>query len=62
MDTITYTPEQMKLSARFGCTGQSISADNRDMFEMLMSAVLLGMETAERNLQKRQTVQERAGA
>ena len=45
--------EQMKIPVQFLTAGNSVRPEKRALFEALMSAVLLGMETAERNLNPR---------
>lgn len=42
--------EQLKIPIQFLTAGKSVNLEKQALFEMLMSAVLLGMETAERNL------------
>lgn len=43
--------ERTGIPVQFVTAGNSVRPEMRAMFESLMSAVLLGMETAERNLQ-----------
>lgn len=45
--------ERLKVPAKFVTAGNSVRPEKQALFESLMSAVLLGMETAERNLQTR---------
>lgn len=53
--------EQIKLPAKFVAAGNSVRPEAQAMFESLMSAVLLGMETAERNLYAAPAAPERPG-
>jgi len=50
--------EQMRIPVQFLATGNSVRPEKQALFESLMSAVLLGMETAERA----HTAQERPAA
>lgn len=54
--------EYLKLPAQFVAAGKNVSLEKQALFEMLMSAMLLGMETAERNLTAAQLPAERPSA
>lgn len=45
--------EQMRIPVQFVSDGNNVRPEKQALFESLMSAVLLGMETAERNLTAR---------
>lgn len=60
MNGTTYTPEQMRLAARFAGVEKNTDLKQRPMFELLMNAVLLGMEAAERNTGKQTAEQDSA--
>lgn len=45
--------EQMRIPVQFVTAGNSVRPEKQALFELLMSAVLLGMETAERNIYTR---------
>ena len=53
--------EQLKIPIQFVAAGKSVNLEKQALFETLMSAVLLGMETAERNLTASQPPAEHPG-